>query len=46
MSAEVEIAKGEPLGRDAVRQELCLQSVALVGASPTLSLIDAAAERV
>ena len=46
MGAEVEVAEPEPLGHGAVRRELTLHAVALVGATPALALVDAAAEGV
>ncbi len=46
MGAEVEVAEGEPLRNRPVCRELTLDPVALVRASPPLSLVDAAAEGV
>ncbi len=46
MRPEVEVAEREPLRLDAVRGELALDPVALVGPTPALAVVDAAAERV
>ena len=46
VGAEVAVSEAEPLRLDAVRGELLLQAVALVGPAPPLALVDPATERV
>ena len=46
VGADVEVAEREPLGECAVRRELALHAVALVGAAPPLSLVHAVAQGV